>query len=281
VTNVITYFQSLTNVRGRCVWASWSRIFDHFARPAVCARKEDAAGWSPALFEDNSRGEGKRALSLGAVVVEYDHGVTVDDAVSTWADHYGFLYTTFSHREGAPRLRIVLPLTRRVSPEEHGRLWRWAESVGGAIDPKARDAKRFWFLPAISPGGSFETRELCGAFLDPDEVLRDYVEPTPVPVAPRPRQLHRPNTLERASAYLARMPESVSGDGGHLALWRATLALVRGFGLTDAQVMDLLASEFNPRCRPPWSERELRHKVKQAIANGQRPWGYIADRRSA
>src|SRR5262249_39338422 len=130
----ITCFTSLYDVQGRRVESTWPQLFERFAVPKIVARKELAPGWSPALYEDDSRAEGKRALSLGALNVEYDHDCDLDMAVKTWGDFYGFAYSTFSHRPDAPRLRVVLPLTRRISPEEHGRLWRWAESVGGAID---------------------------------------------------------------------------------------------------------------------------------------------------
>jgi hypothetical protein len=56
----------------------------------------------------------------------------------------------------------------------------------------------------------------------------------------------------------------VSGAGGHAALWRAALSLVRGFALPSVVAYDLLVAEFNPRCQPPWSPRELRYKVEQA-----------------
>lgn len=81
---------------------------------------------------------------------------------------------------------------------------------------------------------------------------------------------------ERASKYLAKMEPSVSGQGGHNAAFKAACALVLGFDMTTDQAYNLLASEFNPRCQPPWSEKELRHKVESAnVQPGQR--GYIRD----
>jgi len=85
---------------------------------------------------------------------------------------------------------------------------------------------------------------------------------------------------ERAAKYLAKMEPSVSGSRGHDACWKAACVLVQGFGLAAEQAYGLLASEFNPRCVPPWSEKELRHKIDGASkAPGQR--GYLADARPA
>lgn len=71
--------------------------------------------------------------------------------------------------------------------------------------------------------------------------------------------------LKRASAYLARMQSAVAGEGGHDRAWSAAIHMF-GFGLSSEQVFNLLANEYNPRCSPPWTEKELRHKVESASA---------------
>ena len=85
-------------------------------------------------------------------------------------------------------------------------------------------------------------------------------------------------TIKRASAYLAKMPEAVSGDGGHNALLRAACVLVQGFDLAPNVALDLLWSEYSPRCSPAWSEAELLHKVAEAarlpLPEGK-DWAYL------
>ena len=75
------------------------------------------------------------------------------------------------------------------------------------------------------------------------------------------------DTTERARRYLAAMDASISGAGGHNAAFSAAMALVRGFGLDEGLALQILREEYNPRCMPPWSERELKHKVDQAAKN--------------
>jgi hypothetical protein len=76
--------------------------------------------------------------------------------------------------------------------------------------------------------------------------------------------------IDRARKYLSRMEGSVSGAGGHNACFSAAVVLVRGFDLPEAVALGLLQEEFNPKCAPAWSERELLHKVRQASrANGE------------
>lgn len=69
--------------------------------------------------------------------------------------------------------------------------------------------------------------------------------------------------VERARKYLATLPVSISGQGGHNAAFRAACASVIDFGLSESDAMGLLR-EWNQGCQPPWSERELSHKVSDA-----------------
>jgi len=78
----------------------------------------------------------------------------------------------------------------------------------------------------------------------------------------------------RAGAYVAKIPGAVSGEGGHDQTWRAALAAVRGFDLSERQGLEVLR-RYNGRCSPPWSEKELAHKVAQAKRNARVPAGYL------
>lgn len=104
-----------------------------------------------------------------------------------------------------------------------------------------------------------------------------------VKTAPRPEPEQRRfdprpaggGDLDRARRYLASMDPSISGEGGHNAALRAAVALVRGFNLSTSDALTLMLEDFNPRCSPPWTEKELRHKVEEAEAKGEKPWGYL------
>lgn len=77
--------------------------------------------------------------------------------------------------------------------------------------------------------------------------------------------------MERARAYVARMPGAISGSGGHTATMKVARACVTGFGLSEAETLEVLR-EYNGRCSPAWSDRELQHKAKEA-ANKPDPKG--------
>ena len=63
--------------------------------------------------------------------------------------------------------------------------------------------------------------------------------------------------------YVAAIPASVSGQGGHDQTYRVAAILVHGFGLGDGEAWGVLTA-YNARCVPPWSESDLRHKLVSA-----------------
>jgi len=80
--------------------------------------------------------------------------------------------------------------------------------------------------------------------------------------------------IDRARRYVGKMDASVSGAGGHNAAYAAAIAVVKGFDLPEGLAMQVLQEEFNSRCAPAWSEKELKHKLRQAEkANAER--GYL------
>lgn len=72
------------------------------------------------------------------------------------------------------------------------------------------------------------------------------------------------DVIERAERYLQNVPGAVSGAGGHTQALLAARALVRGFMLSESDALRCLAGSWNARCEPPWSERELMHKIQSA-----------------
>jgi Bifunctional DNA primase/polymerase, N-terminal len=87
----------------------------------------------------------------------------------------------------------------------------------------------------------------------------------PPPVAPAPPLPGQASAFTRARAYLALCDAAVAGQGGHNQTFKIACKLVKGFGLGAETALQLLLSDYNPRCEPPWTEKELRHKVNDAV----------------
>jgi len=80
------------------------------------------------------------------------------------------------------------------------------------------------------------------------------------------------NPAARARRFLECTEPAVSGDHGDLRTFRICCRLVRGFGLSDDEALAAM-SEWNQRCEPPWSERELIDKLHNARKYGREPFG--------
>lgn len=106
----------------------------------------------------NHRATANNVLSHTALVLDLDTAVPQD--VPRRVDALGWdavTYTTASHTEDAPRLRVVALISRPVTPDEYKRLFRWAgTALGVELDPSAAAGAHRFFLPHIAPGSEAE-----------------------------------------------------------------------------------------------------------------------------
>lgn len=119
--------------------------------------------------------------------------------------------------------------------------------------------------PSVHPNGTrYRWLSLDAPAPLPEWIVRLAAPPPVTSAATPPARPGGSDVRERAILYLRRMEPSIQGQNGSArALW-AAVALVRGFDLDPMTALELLLSDFNPRCEPPWSRRELEHKVKSA-----------------
>jgi hypothetical protein len=94
------------------------------------------------------------------------------------------------------------------------------------------------------------------------------------PTREKRRTTPAPSSIEnRVIAYIRTIDPAVSGQGGHDTTFGAACRVGPGFDLSPDVAFRLLMDEYNPRCVPPWSEAELRHKVDDAYkVEARRGW---------
>ncbi|MDP0497953.1 MAG: hypothetical protein Q7Q73_17260 [Verrucomicrobiota bacterium JB024] len=84
-----------------------------------------------------------------------------------------------------------------------------------------------------------------------------------------------PISQSQARRYLEKCPPATSGQGGHNQTFKVACALVHGFALEREEALELLRG-YNHRCQPPWSEKELAHKIDDAMkVESTHPSGYL------
>lgn len=82
--------------------------------------------------------------------------------------------------------------------------------------------------------------------------------------------------LELAEAALEHAEPAIERQNGSRACLRAAIIVVRGYlvPVEGGHACDLLMRAYNPRCRPPWDEYEMIHKINSAAVGVDIPWGY-------
>jgi hypothetical protein len=122
-----------------------------------------------------------------------------------------------------------------------------------------------WLLDLVKRDGKPDQRAEPTAGEKP--VVR-HSEPDEPPKPPR-------DVLERARRYVAAIPPAISGQAGHDQTFIAACSLVLGFNLSPDEALPIIR-EWNATCQPPWTEKELLHKLDDANAKPDRR-GYLLD----
>lgn len=71
------------------------------------------------------------------------------------------------------------------------------------------------------------------------------------------------SAVERARAYVDKMPPAIEGQGGSDATFNVAKKVVHDFNLPHGEAMNIM-QDYNSRCVPPWSEKDLIHKLENA-----------------
>ncbi|MBQ1490794.1 MAG: hypothetical protein IIZ39_02440, partial [Blautia sp.] len=156
---------------------------------------KDKGGFVAGLLRD-----GKRSASTvecrSMLTMDLDHAK--QDFLTeymTLSPYTTFIYSTHSHTPEAPRLRLVVPLTRDISPDEYQAITRLfaAEQDISQFDPCSFIPSQLMFWPTVSSDGEYVFEEVEGEALDPDVFLAKYPswkDPTALPTVSKERPLH-------------------------------------------------------------------------------------------
>lgn len=138
------------------------------------AEIKDVGGFVGGYAEHGSRSN-IRHRSVLCLDADFEDG----DLWPDWGLLYGkaaAIYSTHKHTPEKPRLRLVVPLSRNVSPDEYQAIGRRVAFMLGIdkFDDTSYQPQRVMYWPSCSQDGEYLFRHLDGSFLDPDEVLATY-----------------------------------------------------------------------------------------------------------
>lgn len=88
----------------------------------------------------------------------------------------GAVYSTHKHTPDSPRLRLVIPLARDVSPDEYQAVGRKVADILGIdkFDDTTYQPERLMYWPSTSRDGEYIFHSYDAPFLHPDDVLALY-----------------------------------------------------------------------------------------------------------
>ncbi|MBX3215180.1 MAG: bifunctional DNA primase/polymerase [Labilithrix sp.] len=133
-------------------------------------------------------------------------------------------------------------------------------------------------------GGKYET-EINAAPCEAPDFLLDWSglrgrEIVASALAPIPVDVNTDEGRKRGELGIeacATMEESTQGSNGSLALFNLSLRLIRDLELPLTVAQGLVEQHYNPRCDPPWSAREIEHKLTDARDKSDRLPGLVPD----
>ncbi|MEL7658078.1 MAG: VapE domain-containing protein, partial [Bacillota bacterium] len=187
---------------------------------------KDVGGFVAGKLKDGRRKK-ECVISRSMLTLDIDHG---DDSI-TIAENlemlYGFtfcIYSTHKHTTAKPRLRLIIPLARLVTPDEYQAISRKiASEIGIEIfDDSTYETNRLMYWPSTSIDGEFFFNNVEGNFLEPESILyqyQDWQDTSSWPVSQRQSTLLQRLTTKQAD------PLSKSGMIG---------AFCRSYGIEEA-----------------------------------------------
>ena len=162
-----------------------------------------------------------------------DEGL-LDDLDLTFINAYA-LYSTHSHTPEKMRMRLIIPLSRTVTPDEYAAISRRIadELTLTRFDPTTFEPARLMYWPSTPEDGEFVFRYSDATFLDPDAVLATYPDWTDASLWPTTRPLE-----ERTRAKIGKQEDPLEKKG-------VIGAFCRAHSITDV-LEHILSDRYTP-----------------------------------
>lgn len=139
-------------------------------------RIKDVGGFVGGGLKDGRRkAENVQNRTLLTLDIDYADGDVWSNIELIW-DFSVIMYSTHTHSADNPRLRLVIPLSRPVLPDEYQAISRMVASDLGIdqFDDTTYEPCRLMYWPSTSCDGDYIFKYQDLKWLDPDEVLSRY-----------------------------------------------------------------------------------------------------------
>jgi len=157
--------------------------YKEFKRLAKAQRDEikDVGGFVGGTLKEGRR-KAENLANRTLITLDLDNvDISVQDiwdSITMLNDYEIIMYSTHSHEPKSPRLRLVIPLERPVLPDEYQAISRKiAEGIGiDMFDDTTYEPSRLMYWPSTSSDGEYIFKRQEGPWLNPDEILNQYLD---------------------------------------------------------------------------------------------------------
>jgi hypothetical protein len=238
-------FRASPQIGVPCVM-EWSTLAGYLSRPSSGDAKDEAGGYSPALYQDNVRRK-SALVSIGALVLDIDEAGDVDEVADALARYDAIVHETFSSTNDDPRCRALVRLAKPIDAATYERVHAIARAhlaaVGVVVDEGAKDASRLSYSPVRRVGAGYRFRVVHGLALDAVAIIAAQ-PPAPPPRAERlPRPEHRDAYVRGALERAAGAVSAASPGVRHYTLSKEAYGLAR-LGIGEAEIAPALLPAF-------------------------------------
>lgn len=256
-------FKNRRNPIGRLMSLSWTEFIAKLREPVVTDE-------SISEYADMSNEERTDIKDVGGYIAgELEGGrrskatvknrciVTIDADEASWQDWTHFTadnpalcaccHSTHSSTPDSPRLRWLFPLSRPVTADEYRLIAQELSRTVGAdtVDESTDQPERLMFWPSVSFDADYIFHAQDGSPFDVDAYMENFEGelPAPEPTPPKPA----PESLGALSVEEGQRNKTVFSFAASL----------RGQGLDDGGIREMLTSYNERYCDPPLEPSEL------------------------
>ena len=136
-------------------------------------RTKDKGGFVGGMLRDNRR-KHDNVVGRSMLTEDLDHAdPDFIDKFTTGCKYAACLYTTHGHTPESPRVRIIVPLARDVTPDEYAAITRYfaAEWNIDQFDECSYRPHQLMYWPTTPSNGEYVFKRIDGDWLDPDIYL--------------------------------------------------------------------------------------------------------------
>ena len=134
---------------------------------------KDKGGFVAGHLRDNRR-QANKVVCRSMLVYDLDN---IEKESPIKIDNKGCFYTTHSHTPEHPRARIIIPVTRDMTPDEFNAVARYYAADNGfldMLDPCSFSPHQLMYWPTCPSNGEYLFEEIDGEWLDPDTILTNH-----------------------------------------------------------------------------------------------------------